>query len=110
MPYYDATPFAMTTEFFSGAGGLAGLTGEYGELMSSNYSERQTVQVEGKTPKAAAEQVWEIFQNIDDDHLTPDDGRSLMVGDLVRLRENGTDTWLQVATFGFKVVAPPTTG
>jgi hypothetical protein len=69
------------------------------------YEERRAVEIPQsiKSDEEAAEYVWTIFQNISADHKCPDGGRSLMMGDLVRVGDN----WLVVEAVGFKRVNEP---
>ena len=100
---YIATPHCMTTEFFQANTGW----GDHGEM--ADYEPRLTVQVEADSPTSAASQIFTQFQNLDDDHLTPDDGRSLMVGDLVMLQEpyGSKVHWLKIEPIGFKIIERP---
>jgi hypothetical protein len=48
--------------------------------------------------------MWRIFQNIDENHLTPDDGRSMMCGDIVEISNASGSTYHMVASIGWKRV------
>jgi hypothetical protein len=79
MTKFLATPLAMTQEFF-------GKTYGYGDVGTpQDYVERQTVEVDAIDVPDALCKVWEIFQNIEAPRLCPDGGRSLMVGDIIRV-------------------------
>lgn len=79
MARYLATPLEMTTEFFRNNAG-------YGPVGTpQDYNERQSIEVEDGGRNGPLEEVWRTFQNIDENNLCPDGGRSLMVGDLVRM-------------------------
>lgn len=82
---FKATPLAMTQKFFKEMFGydVIGIT--------SDYEVRQTIEVEAGTRIGACDKVWQVFQNVDDDWLCPDNGRSLMVGDIVKLEPADVD-------------------
>lgn len=75
-------------------------------LPASMYDRRQPLDVDTDDAETALEKAWTVFQNLssgepDEDghaeprHMTPDGGRSLMVGDLalVRLADGGVGMW-----------------
>ena len=100
MTKFLATPLAMTQDFFRTNAG-------YGEVGTpQDYVERQTIEVEAQSLRFAAEETWKVFQNIDENRLCPDGGRSLMVGDIIRLRncDDETETLMRVASFGFEEI------
>ena len=73
----------------------------------SGYEERQTIEIEEDSDLSACENIWNVFQNLTEDHLTPDGGRSLMVGDMVRMNKDGEVSWWICCSFGWeKTVAP----
>lgn len=100
MPKFLATPLAMTREFFSSNAG-------YGPVGSpQDYEERQTIEVEAPSVQHVLNEVWRTFQNVDDNWLCPDNGRSLMVGDVIRVaNEYGENVTLhKVDSVGFEEV------
>lgn len=100
MTKFLATPLAMTTEFFSKTAG-------YGDVGTpQDYTERQTVAVDAEAVDEVLNIVWERFQNIEAPRMCPDGGRSLMVGDIIRVtNEFGEESGLhKVAYFGFEEV------
>ena len=75
-------------------------------LPASMYERRQPLDVDTDDAEAALEKAWTVFQNLssgepDEDghveprHMTPDGGRSLMVGDLaaVRRADGSAEMW-----------------
>ena len=73
------------------------------------YDARQEIEVEAESAHAATEDVWKVFQNINEDHCTPDNGRSLMTGDLVRIiGENGAESWWICCLQGWHQIDAPT--
>jgi hypothetical protein len=100
MPKFLATPLAMTQSFFQETFG-------YGEVGTpQDYVERQTIAVEAETLTDVLNKTWDTFQNVEHPHVCPDGGRSLMVGDIIRVsNEHGEDVVLRrVASFGFEEV------
>lgn len=97
-----ATPFCMTPEYFRKVAqhGLdlpVGSRSDYDHRLSERYDESEV--------ETVLEKVWERFQNLEDPHVCPDGGRSMMVGDLVRLDfEDGSKAYHMVAAMGFKSV------
>jgi len=76
--------------------------------VAGDYEERQTLEVDVKDGEAACERAWTVFQNIDENHSTPDDGRSLMVGDLVRVTtESGDESWWICCSMGWAETMAP---
>jgi hypothetical protein len=49
----------------------------------SDYDLRATIQIEAEDEHDACAKAWMLYQNIDDDRMTPDGGRSLMKGDML---------------------------
>ena len=97
---YLATPLAMTQSFFQETLG-------YGEVgTSQDYVERQTVAIDEPTVVDVLNHVWDLFQNVGPGHMTPDGGRSLMVGDIIRVTDvNGENVTLhRVDSCGFSEV------
>lgn len=112
MPKFIATPYCMTEHFFRIDAGI-GLASNDGQLVgkADDYKARQSIEVDAPHTIAAANTVWRTFQNIDDDWCCPDDGRSMMVGDLIKLEEvDGGTTWLRVAMVGFDKIEAPISG
>ena len=94
-----ALPLFMTDDFFRQTGGYAASCGT-----RADYEEREVQSFDPpmESARQAAERVFHIFQNIDENHMTPDAGRSMMVGDCVELTDsNGTKTLLRCESFGF---------
>ncbi len=75
----------------------------------SDYENRPETEVEADEILAACEKVWTMFQNIDEDHLCPDDGRSLMVGDMLKVtdEDDKTSYWI-CCSFGWTQTLKPT--
>lgn len=71
------------------------------------YKERQTIEVDATDPHDACEALWMRFQNIDEDRLTPDGGRSLMTGDLARIEHDGRTTWFVCCSVGWSETKAP---
>lgn len=100
MAKFLATPLAMTQDFFRSNAG-------YGPVgTSQDYEERQTIEVEAETVDYVLDIVWETFQNIEPPRMCPDGGRSLMVGDIIRVaNEYGENVTLhKVVSIGFEEV------
>lgn len=98
MTNYIATPYTMTREYFQQTYGR-------GVGAASDYEARQAVDLEAESAMDAASLVWGIFQNLSDVLLTPDGGRSLMVGDLIQLRDGENVHWLRIDAMGFSEIS-----
>lgn len=82
---------------------------------SNLFYRRALVETRGDlTVDVICEQIWNEWQNLDADHLTPDGGRSLMMGDMLRLFSSSWREWRRCAMMGWDrltsepVWAPPT--
>lgn len=106
-----ATPFTIADAFLEKRF-LATIAGpsRHAVLPMAEYQERATIEIDlvGDV-ESSVEQVWIRFQNIDDDHLTPDGGRSMMTGDLVRIVDDGErESWWIACSIGFASTTRPT--
>src|SRR3546814_13725240 len=64
--------------------------------------------LEAPSPDHALEQCWELYQNIDSNYHTPDNLRSLMTSDMVKLiAEDGTETWWICCSSGWHQTEAP---
>lgn len=106
---YKATPFTMTELGITHPERIAALAAGRTRVGGvDEYRERTTIEVDAMDPYAAAECAWYTFQNIDEDHVTPDDEPSMQIGDLVRVSDElGSTSWLQAAAHGFREIAAP---
>lgn len=97
---FQATPFAMTQAYFSKSFDL-----DHDHVgTDDDYVERKTITVVARTAEEVRVIVFRTFQNIDDDHLTPDGERSLMVGDLIRIIGDDHVSMHRVDMVGFSQV------
>lgn len=71
------------------------------------YKERQTIEVDADDEHDACEALWTRFQNLDEDRLTPDGGRSLMTGDMARIENDGRVTWWICCSIGWTETRAP---
>lgn len=83
-------------------------------LPASMYERRQPLEVDTDDAETALEKAWTVFQNLstgepDEDghveprHMTPDDGRSLMVGDLAMVSDpDGTARMWRCCSMGWE--------
>lgn len=106
---YQITPFCLSQAIIM-ADSMATLAREDRHTVRAlnNYDERQTIVAEADDAHAACECAWKAFQNIDEDWKTPDGGRSLMVGDMVRVQLGDTTTWWICCSFGWTETVAPT--
>ena len=107
---YEVTPFCLSQAIIT-ADSMATLAREERHTVQAlkNYDERQTIVAEADDAHAACESAWKAFQNIDEEWMTPDGGRSLMVGDMVRVQCGGTFTWWICCSFGWTQTVEPGT-
>lgn len=93
---YNVTPLCLTREITSADPMATFATDEKHTVQAiTSYEERQTIEADVSDAHDACEQAWKVFQNIDENWKTPDGGRSLMVGDMVRLEsEEGREWWI----------------
>lgn len=97
--YVRAQPLFMTPAYFAAGGAF-----KPGIGTRADYEERAPVTFHPGRERAlaAAEHVFHVFQNIDENHMCPDVGRSMMCGDLVELTDSdGNKVVLRCATVGF---------
>lgn len=67
-----------------------------------SYQARKPIVSMMSDPHDACGYAWNVYQNVDDDHLTPDGGRSLMTGDMALLvDDDGVETWWIAASSGW---------
>lgn len=94
---YRVTPFCLSQNIVM-ADAMATLAREERHTVQAldDYEERQTIEFGADDADAACERAWTTFQNIDETHQCPDGGRSLMVGDMVRVQCGGTITWVDL--------------
>lgn len=97
MPKYLATPLAMTMNHFATSHGFRIGT-------ASDYEERMTIEVDAECIKQALSHTWKAFQNIGDGWMTPDDGRSLMVGDLIKITDGRSVEIHVIKMIGFEKI------
>ena len=72
------------------------------------YDPRATVEIDAVSAEEAVTKLWSIYQNIDDAHLTPDGGRSLMTSDLARLVDpEGVESWWICCSIGWHQIEAP---
>src|SRR3546814_17091126 len=75
---------------------------------SDEYDVRLSHDLEAPSPDHALEQGWELYQNIDSNYHTPDNLRSLMTSDMVKLiAEDGTETWWICCSSGWHQTEAP---
>tara|TARA_B100000929_G_scaffold66801_1_gene50923 strand:+ start:1249 stop:1599 length:351 start_codon:yes stop_codon:yes gene_type:complete len=74
----------------------------------SDYEERPALEFGADDADAACERTWATYQNIDESRQCPDGGRSLMVGDMVRVECAGTVTWWICCSVGWARTVEPT--
>lgn len=103
---FEATPLAMTQEYFSKSFSLV----KKHVGTEDDYVERKTITVVARSAGEVRVIVFRTFQNIDDDHLTPDGERSLMVGDLIRVIGDDHVSMHRVDMVGFSQVDGFSTG
>lgn len=103
------TPYTITSAALSANPGLMLQFRDAKIGDASYYEARQPIEITDEQAAGDAEAIgeiaWATYQNLDEDRMCPDDGRSMMVGDLVLVeREGQPDTWVVVAPMGFKDV------
>jgi len=105
---YRVTPFCLSQNIVM-ADAMATLAREERHTVQAldDYEERQTIEFGADDADAACERAWTTFQNIDETHQCPDGGRSLMVGDMVRVQCGGTITWWICCSFGWTQTVEP---
>ena len=105
---FKITPFCLTHKSIM-ADPMATFASESRHMIQplSGYEERQTIVVDAEDAHAACEMAWQTFQNIDENWQTPDRGRSLMVGDMVRLENEKATTWWICCSFGWTQTLEP---
>lgn len=104
-----ATPFVLTREAMTAKPELMLQRSNPTLGAVEDYERRDTLVLTAdqatQSNEDIAEIVWSRFQNIDDDHLCPDGGRSLMMGDLVYVQVEGREpAWLIAMAMGFQDV------
>lgn len=72
----------------------------------TDYDARPSLKSDGDSVDNALEYAWHTYQNLHDDHLTPDGKRSMMVGDIIKVEHNGTTSFHRVEMVGFKEINP----
>lgn len=73
-----------------------------------DYDLRLTIQVEAEDEHDACGKAWTVYQNIDDDRMTPDGGRSLMRGDmLLVIDEDEVASWWIACSVGWTETEAP---
>lgn len=106
---YHVTPYCMTRSTLT-SDPMAMLARDNRHTVHplSGYEKRQTIEVNVADEYAASECAWSTFQNLDEDYMCPDGGRSLMVGDMVQVvDENEVETWLICCSFGWEKTFAP---
>lgn len=79
-------------------------------LLAPHYSRRREMTFEPQSQTReerdmeACEHIWTMFQNIDENHRTPDRGRSLAVGDIVRIEDHNGTRYFQCMNFGWNEI------
>lgn len=91
---YEATPFCLSkTTVLTETMAMFARETKHNVYPINSYDERQTINITSQDEDFACEIVWNEYQNLEN-KTTPDNGRSLMVGDMVRLvDENDSETW-----------------
>lgn len=106
---YKITPFALSSDIL-GKDPMVSFARQEKHVVEAigNYEERQLLEVEAENPNEACEIVWAQYQNIDENRLTPDRKRSLMVGDMARMVDaHGEESWWIVCSMGWAKTAKP---
>lgn len=80
--------------------------------LSLEYDRRSEIEIVALSIEDALADCWLAYQNIDEQHKTPDAGRSLMTGDLIHVVTSiGQESWWICCTFGWhKTTAPVQSG
>lgn len=74
----------------------------------SGYDERESFTVDVAEQHDACEEAWKRYQNIDESRRTPDGGRSLMTGDMMRVVDEAqTATWWICCSIGWEQTREP---
>lgn len=103
------TPFSITERVFL-EDPMATLArgGRHIIQTRNGYDERHSFTVEASALHDACEEAWKRYQNIDEGRQTPDRGRSLMTGDMVRLvNDDADETWWICCSFGWEQTQAP---
>lgn len=106
---YTVTPHSMTRATLT-ADPMASLArgGRHIVQPLSGYDVRPAIDTEARDEHDACEEAWMRYQNIDEDHQTPDRKRSLMTGDMASVTdESGSTTWWIVCSFGWSQTVAP---
>lgn len=108
MPY-TATPYAATAAAWTAdPSAMLGLAGRKAVHAADGYQARSPLAVQVDDPHSACEAAWTAYQNLDAERRTPDGGRSLMMGDLMKLEDsNGAESWWICRAIGWSKVAAP---
>lgn len=105
---YRVTPFCLS-QAIAMSDPMATLARENRHTVQaiSNYDERPAIEVDVEDAHAACECAWATYQNIDETRQCPDRGRSLMVGDMVRVEGAGEVTWWICCSIGWTQTVEP---
>ena len=103
------TPYAMTSAAIQQNPGMMMHNDEPLIGAEEDYEARQSIELTHEqarlSPDVIGEIAWGAYQNIDENRLCPDKGRSMMMGDLVLVEVNGKKpVWMIVAAMGFENV------
>ncbi len=105
---FETTPFTQNRRgMLANADILFPSATNYRVGPAAEYDERQTVSVDAADPEEALALTYLRFQNVEDDHQTPDGGASIMKLDLIRLDDGRNVTWWTCCTFGWHQVEEP---
>ena len=105
---YRVTPFCLSHATLM-ADPMASLARDDRHTVQAigGYDERPAIDTDAEDAHAACAHAWGAYQNLDEDHRCPDGGRSLMVGDMVRVECSDETTWWICCSFGWtETVAP----
>lgn len=72
---------------------------------AEHYQARLVHEVEAADEEEAVAEMWEVYQNIDENRLTPDHKQSMQSGDLVHCRT--TDQWWLCCSIGWDRIVKP---
>jgi hypothetical protein len=73
--------------------------------LAEHYSPRLVHEVEADGEMDALHTIWDMYQNLDENHQTPDRLQSMQSGDLVHVKT--TDRWWLVLSIGWDNIAAP---